>query len=163
MKQIRHILTVLLMFSAVLSVSAKEVFYNVLDFGAKGDGKTNCTKAINAAIEAASKNGGGTVFFPAGNFLSYTIRLKSKITLHLDQGAVLIGDKEKNGVGYDLPEEDAVEADRPGRPRIPEGGRLSSLSSRSTLAFRPEGWGDGRLGGSTRPRNQRRLSTKEVP
>ena len=107
MKKIRHILTVLLMFSAVLSVSAKEVFYNVLDFGAKGDGKTNCTKAINAAIEAASKNGGGTVFFPAGNFLSYTIRLKSKITLHLDQGAVLIGDQEKNGVGYDLPEEDA--------------------------------------------------------
>ena len=107
MKKIRHILTVLLMFSAVLSVSAKEVFYNVLDFGAKGDGKTNCTKAINAAIEAASKNGGGTVFFPAGNFLSYTIRMKSKITLHLDQGAVLIGDQEKNGVGYDLPEEDA--------------------------------------------------------
>ncbi|MBZ5857595.1 rhamnogalacturonidase [Flavihumibacter profundi] len=103
----RHILTVLLMFSAVLSVSAKEVFYNVLDFGAKGDGKTNCTKAINAAIEAASKNGGGTVFFPAGNFLSFTIRLKSKITLHLDQGAVLIGDQEKNGVGYDLPGEDA--------------------------------------------------------
>ena len=107
MKKIRHSLTVLLMLSAVLSVSAKEVFYNVLDFGAKGDGKTNCTKAINAAIAAASKNGGGTVFFPAGNFLSYTIRMKSKITLHLDQGAVLIGDQEKNGVGYDLPEEDA--------------------------------------------------------
>lgn len=90
-----------------LVVLAKQTVYDITDFGAKGDGKTNNTKAINAAIDAASKNGGGTVFFPAGNFLSYTIRLKSHITLHLDQGAVLIGDQEKNGVGYDLPEADA--------------------------------------------------------
>jgi len=99
-------LTMLLLF-ALFSATAKQTIYNITDFGAKGDGKTNNTKAINAAIEAAAKNGGGTVFFPAGNFLSYTIRLKSYITLHLDQGAVLIGDQEKNGVGYDLPEEDA--------------------------------------------------------
>lgn len=99
-------LAVLLLFT-IFSATAKQATYNVTDFGAKGDGKTNNTKAINAAIEAAAKNGGGTVFVPAGNFLSYTIRLKSHITLHLDQGAVLIGDQEKNGVGYDLPEEDA--------------------------------------------------------
>lgn len=87
--------------------SSKEVFYNVLDFGAKADGKTNCTAAINSAIEAAAKNGGGTIYFPAGEYLSFTIHLKSNICLFLDQGAVLIGDKEKNGVGYDLPEADA--------------------------------------------------------
>lgn len=91
----------------IFSATAKQTVYYITDFGAKGDGKTNNIKAINAAIEAASKNDGGTVFFPAGNFLSYTIRLKSHITLHLDQGAVLIGDQEKNGVGYDLPEADA--------------------------------------------------------
>ena len=90
-----------------LSSEAKGIFYNVLDYGAKGDGKTNNTKAINAAITAAAKNGGGTVYFPAGNFLSFTIRMKSKINLHLEQGAVLIADQEANGVGYDLPEEDA--------------------------------------------------------
>ena len=100
-------LVLLLMVSTILSISATEHVYNVLDFGARGDGKTNNTKAINAAVEAAAKNGGGTVFFPAGDFLSFTIRMKSKITLHLDQGAVLIGDKEVNGVGYDLPEADA--------------------------------------------------------
>lgn len=102
----KFILTVWLLLIAG-TVSAKDAFYNVLDFGAKGDGKTNNTGAINAAIEIASKNGGGTIFFPAGDFLSFTIRMKSKITLHLDQGAVLIGDQEVNGVGYDLPEENS--------------------------------------------------------
>lgn len=87
--------------------SSKEVFYNVFDFGAKVGGKTNCTASINSAIEAAAKNGGGTIYFPAGEYLSFTIHLKSNICLFLDQGAVLIGDSEKNGVGYDLPEADA--------------------------------------------------------
>jgi polygalacturonase len=87
--------------------SSKEVFYNVLDFGAKADGKTNCTASINSAIEAAAKNGGGTIYLPVGEYLSFTIHLKSNISLYLDQGAVLIGDTEKNGVGYDLPEADA--------------------------------------------------------
>ena len=96
----------MLLVSTVLTTSAKGMFYNVVDFGARGDGKTNNTKAINSAIEAAAKHGGGTVYFPSGEFLSFTIRMKSKITLHLDQGAVLIGDKEVDGVGYDLPEED---------------------------------------------------------
>jgi len=90
----------------VTSLSAQEIFYNVVDYGAKGDGKTNNTLAINAAIEVAAKNGGGTVYFPAGDFLSFTIHLKSKITLHLDQGARLIGDKEVDGVGYDLPDKE---------------------------------------------------------
>ncbi len=100
-------LTFLFLISITLTISAKPIYYNVLDFGAKGDGKTNNTKAINAAVEAAAKNGGGTVYFPAGDFLSFTIRMKSKITLFLDQGAVLIGDQEVNGIGYDLPEADA--------------------------------------------------------
>ena len=89
----------------VVSVSAQGVFYNVMDYGAKGDGKTNNTRAINSAIDAAAKNGGGTVYFPAGDFLSFTIRLKSNITLHLGQGAVLIADKEVDGIGYDVPDE----------------------------------------------------------
>lgn len=86
------------------TASAQGVSYNVLDYGARGDGTANNTAAINAAIEAAATHGGGTVFFPAGDYLSYTIHLQSNITLHLDAGAVLIGDSEADGVGYDLPE-----------------------------------------------------------
>ena len=78
------------------------IYFNVKDFGAKGDGQTIDTPAINAAIDAASKVGGGTVFFPAGTYLNFTIHLKSFITLNLDNGATLeAADVKKYGLGYD--------------------------------------------------------------
>lgn len=78
-------------------------FYSVLNYGAKGDGKTLDTDAINLAIETAAKNGGGTVFFPAGTYLSFSIRLKSNITIYLDNGAtILAADPEKHNGKYDM-------------------------------------------------------------
>ncbi len=62
-------------------------FYNVTSFGAKNDGSEKATQAIKQAIEAASEAGGGTVFFPAGDYITGPIYLKSHITLHLDAGA----------------------------------------------------------------------------
>lgn len=67
-----------------------DYFYNIKNYGAKGDGKTLDTNAINKAIESAAKNGGGTVFFPAGTYLSFSIHLQSNITLHLDNGATIL-------------------------------------------------------------------------
>jgi polygalacturonase len=64
--------------------------YNVRDYGAKGDGKTLDSPAINAAIEAAVKAGGGQVLLPAGIYLSGSIRLKSDIDLHLSAGCTLL-------------------------------------------------------------------------
>ena len=55
--------------------------------GAKADGKTPDRDSINKAIEAASAAGGGTVYFPAGTYLTGSIRLRSNITLRLEQGA----------------------------------------------------------------------------
>ena len=66
--------------------------FNVRSFGATGDGKTLDSPAINRAIEAAATNGGGTVYFPAGIYASFSIRLKSHITLYLDQGAVILAE-----------------------------------------------------------------------
>ncbi|HVZ30396.1 MAG TPA: glycoside hydrolase family 28 protein [Asticcacaulis sp.] len=63
---------------------------NIRDFGAKGDGKTIDSAAIDKAIDAASARGGGVVYFPAGTYASYTIHLKSQVTLYLDRGAVLL-------------------------------------------------------------------------
>ena len=79
--------------------------YSVRDYGAKGDGRTIDTPAINAAIEAAAGAGGGTVYLPAGTYPSYSIRLKSHITLQLGEGAILLAAEPSPARGrYDAPE-----------------------------------------------------------
>src|ERR1043165_6096934 len=73
-----------------LSFNAKsQQFYNVLTYGAKSDSSKLCTKAIANAIDAASKKGGGTIYFPAGKYLTGPIHLKSNITIFIDAGAEL--------------------------------------------------------------------------
>jgi polygalacturonase len=65
------------------------MLFDVRAFGATGDGKTVDSPAINKAIEAAAAVGGGTVFFPAGNYVSFSIRLKSHVDLYLSQGCTI--------------------------------------------------------------------------
>ncbi len=62
---------------------------DVRDFGAKGDGATKDTKAIQAAIDRASE-AGGTVVFSPGKYVSGTIHLRSNLTLRIEQGATLV-------------------------------------------------------------------------
>jgi polygalacturonase len=62
---------------------------NILEFGARDDRQFNSQAAIQAAIDACAQSGGGTVYFPAGNYLSGTLRLRSHVILHLDAGATL--------------------------------------------------------------------------
>lgn len=61
--------------------------YNIVDLGADNQGKNKCTGIINSAIEDAASKGGGTIFFPAGKYLTGSIHLKSNITLDLEAGA----------------------------------------------------------------------------
>jgi polygalacturonase len=70
--------------------SGSKIVYDVRASGATGDGKTLDTPAINHAIEEAAAAGGGTVFFPAGSYLCYSIHLKSKVALYLNQGATIV-------------------------------------------------------------------------
>ena len=85
-------------------LSAGAAVYNVRDFGAKGDGLSIDSPAINAAIENAAADGGGTVYLPTGRYASYSIRLASHIHLYLEKGAVLIAAAPKDGAGFDAPE-----------------------------------------------------------
>jgi polygalacturonase len=78
--------------------------YDIKSYGAMGDGKTIDSPAINKAIEAAVAAGGGTVYFPAGTYLSYSIHLKSNIALKLDQGATLMAAQAGEQGGYDTAE-----------------------------------------------------------
>lgn len=64
---------------------------NPRDFGAKADGTTKDTAAIQKAIDACAAKGGGTVRLTAGTYLSAPIVLESNITLQLDKGATLLG------------------------------------------------------------------------
>ena len=65
--------------------------YNIRDFGAKGDGTTVDTTALQAAIDACNKDGGGTVLVPAGTFVIGTTELKSDVTLRIAAGGTLLG------------------------------------------------------------------------
>jgi len=68
--------------------SAATVF-NVLDYGAHNDGSAPSTEAIRSAIQAAKAAGGGTVYVPAGNYVTGPIELVSNLALHIDAGATL--------------------------------------------------------------------------
>ncbi len=68
--------------------------YNVRSFGAKGDGTTLDTAALQAAIDACNREGGGTVLVPAGTFVIGTTELKSNVTLHIAASGKLLGSAE---------------------------------------------------------------------
>lgn len=93
-------------FEAEASIHRNPPWYNILDYGAIPNDNYLDTEAINKAIAAASSAGGGTVFFPAGKYLSFSIHLQSNITLHLDNGAILeaASPADFDG-GYDAPED----------------------------------------------------------
>ncbi len=65
--------------------------FDIRNFGAKGDGYTLDTAAIQKALDACATNGAGQVHFPPGRYLSGTIQLRSGVTLQLDAGARLVG------------------------------------------------------------------------
>jgi|ERR1700677_1683139 polygalacturonase len=81
--------------------------FSVRAFGATGNGNALDTPGINRAIETAANAGGGTVYFPAGQYLCHSIHLRSDVALYLDQGAVIIAADalpEGQTGGYDDPE-----------------------------------------------------------
>jgi polygalacturonase len=107
----RFLLLLLLAFAIVVGAAQTPPrVFDVRAFGAKGDGITLDSPAINAAIEAAAQAGGGTVHFPAGTYPSFTIRLKSHITLYLDSGATIEAARPPADLstGYDAPEPNPV-------------------------------------------------------
>jgi len=68
-------------------------------FGAVGDGKALDSPAINAAVDACTKAGGGMVYLRPGTYRSGTVVLKSNVTLYLEAGAVLLGSTEMSDYG----------------------------------------------------------------
>ena len=91
--------------TAVVQNGSNAGIFDVRSYGAKGDGKALDSPSINKAIDAAAAVGGGTVRFPAGTYRSFSIRLKSNVSLYLEQGATILAADPKDGDGrYDDPE-----------------------------------------------------------
>ncbi len=82
-------------FANASEVGQPAAIFNVSAYGAKGDGTTMNTVAIQSAIDAANKAGGGIVTLPAGEYLSGSLQLKSHVELRLDRGAVLLGSSSR--------------------------------------------------------------------
>ncbi len=91
-KKYYFLLSIYLLLSSLL-FSATKTNYNVLYYGAVADGKTLDTEAIQKAIDECADNGGGTVNFPAGNYLTGTIIMKDNVVLHLLAGSKILGSK----------------------------------------------------------------------
>ena len=89
----------LLFLISPVMVGSEKKAYNILDFGAIPDGNTLCTQVIQNAVDQCAQSGGGTIYFPAGTWLTGTIYLESHITLRLDSGCLLLGSKEKEDYG----------------------------------------------------------------
>ncbi|MFA9370185.1 MAG: glycoside hydrolase family 28 protein [Labilibaculum antarcticum] len=91
----------LICIALLCSITLKAETYNIKDFGAKGDGVSIDSPAINRAIDEAAQNGGGTIYVPAGTYACYSIRLKSNITIQIESGATVLAAFPKEKEGYD--------------------------------------------------------------
>jgi polygalacturonase len=108
MKRIFAAIAILISISAPqFAVNAADLpdknYFSVKNFGATGDGTNLDSPAINKAIDACADSGGGTVYFPAGTYLSGSIHLKSNIHLLIDAGATILG-APQNLNAYDFTE-----------------------------------------------------------
>ncbi|MDR1381454.1 MAG: glycoside hydrolase [Tannerella sp.] len=87
------------LFGACCLIQAAAGDYNASLFGIKSNGTTLNTRSIQKAIDHISGNGGGTLHFYVGRYLTGTILLKSNVTIHLHEGAILLG--STNPYDYD--------------------------------------------------------------
>ncbi len=82
--------------SPAIGWAAGSKVFNVREFGATGDGRTLDTKAIQQALDACGTDGGGTVLFPAGTYLSQPLTLRTKTTVMLEAGATLLANTNQS-------------------------------------------------------------------
>jgi polygalacturonase len=94
---------IFIIFNIITLIQAENQYtFNPLAYGAKGDGVTQDTKAIQSAINDAAVKG-GKVILPAGTYLTGTLFMKSYVTLEIAEGAVLLGSTNLNDYPDTIP------------------------------------------------------------
>ncbi|MFA9370843.1 MAG: glycoside hydrolase family 28 protein [Labilibaculum antarcticum] len=124
------------------SAKGKDKKYFVTEFGAISNGETLNTKAIQSLIEKVNKKGGGTIVFPAGKFLSGSLVMKSNVSIHLEEGAILLGSTNP----MDYPQVEML--GRPVSPKKDDNSQIALL-----VAFRANNFtisGKGKIDGQGR-------------
>ncbi len=94
MRRLHNLLFFVALAGSHAAMGQSERLFNVRELGAKADGVSDDTVAIQRAMDACGDAGGGRVLFPEGRYLSGSLRLRSGVELHLEQGARLIGTKD---------------------------------------------------------------------
>ena len=90
-------------FAAALVAAASARDFDPRAFGAKGDGAAKDTVAIQQAIDACAKAGGGRVVLSQGTFLSGMVFLKDGVDLHIEVDATLLGSKDDSDFPTNVP------------------------------------------------------------
>lgn len=85
----KKLLAILILLSLLPVAKSQTVWTNVANHGADRTGTIKCTDIINSLIDSLAVGGGGTLFFPAGTFLTGPIVMKSNITLYVDAGCTI--------------------------------------------------------------------------
>ena len=88
--EIAFIIAMITVFGSATMAAERKV-YDATTYGAKPDGTTLCTAAIQKAIDECAAKGGGIVRLSGGKFLSGTIFMKSKVTLKIAENSTLLG------------------------------------------------------------------------
>lgn len=88
----KYFLFLAFIFSEIQLSAQESTIFNVKSWGAKGDGHTLDTDAIQKTIDQCASKGGGTVLFPAGQYVTATLFLKDNITLEIPAGTTILGD-----------------------------------------------------------------------
>ena len=82
------------LFAPALRAEVAEPVFNVKTYGATGKKADNAKPAIQKAIDACAKAGGGTVYLPPGDYTSGTLRLRSHVRFYVGSGATLFAAQE---------------------------------------------------------------------
>ena len=91
------LLTIIWIVLSLQPLLAQPKVYNVMDYGALGDGRTDDAAALQRAVNECSQHGGGQVYLPCGRtFVSGPVELKSNVELYLDAGATLLANPDES-------------------------------------------------------------------
>jgi len=97
---VRHLSVLLVAFLlGTVAIASEPGVYDVRSFGARGDGRTLCTGALQKAVDGCAAAGGGTVRIGAGTWLTGTVYLANHVTVTLDSGCTVLGTKDKSCYG----------------------------------------------------------------